>query len=159
MNMSHHHEYMEQAIELAREGMEIGQGGPFGAVIVRDGEIIGKGYNRVVVTSDPTAHGEVTAIRDASRNINNPWLEGATLYTSCEPCPMCLTSSMWAHISSIFYAATREDAANIGFDDAKFYAALQMDVDPECIAVEHIDEFRARAQEVMRPWKERADHY
>lgn len=159
MEQSSHHNYMEQAIELAQQGMEAGEGGPFGAVIVRDGKIIGSGCNRVLSLSDPTAHGEVTAIRDAGKRTCNPWLEGATLYTSCEPCPMCITSAMWAHIEKIFYAATREDAADIGFDDSNFYNALQMTVDTNVIPVEHMADLRQRAQQIMMPWKERADHY
>jgi len=113
--------WMMHAIALARQGMRRGDGGPFGAVVVRDGEIIGEGWNRVLATNDPTAHGEVTAIRDACTRIGSFDLGGCRIYTTGEPCPMCLGAIYWARISSIRYGFSIEDAATIGFDDRAFY--------------------------------------
>jgi len=112
---------MMRAIELARHGMTRGDGGPFGAVVVRDGEIVGEGWNRVLVTNDPTAHGEVTAIRDACSRAATFDLGGCVIYTTGEPCPMCLGAIYWARISAIRYGFGIEDAAEIGFDDRTFY--------------------------------------
>jgi guanine deaminase len=119
--MSSDPNFMLRAIELARHGMSGGAGGPFGAVVVRDGVIIGEGWNRVVGTSDPTAHGEVTAIRDACGNLGHFSLEGCDIYTTGEPCPMCLGAIHWARISRIYYGFSIVDAATIGFDDREFY--------------------------------------
>ena len=113
--------FMRQAIELAKNGMEAGNGGPFGCVIVKDGQIIGQGSNMVLKTNDPAAHAEVVAIREACKNLNNFQLEGCEVYTSCEPCPMCLGAIYWAHIERIVYAANKNDAANAGFDDSFIY--------------------------------------
>lgn len=112
---------MERAIELARQGMRAGDGGPFGAVVVRDGEIIGEGWNRVIATTDPTAHGEVTAIRDACRRVGDPHLDGCEIHTTGEPCPMCLGAIHWARIGRIYYGFRIEEAARGGFDDLAFY--------------------------------------
>jgi tRNA(Arg) A34 adenosine deaminase TadA len=115
---------MQEAIELAQAGARAGAGGPFGAVVVCAGKIIGRGHNRVLVNSDPTAHAEVEAIRDACRQAGAFHLPGATLYASCEPCPMCLGAIYWARIHRLVYAAGREDAAAAGFDDAFIYAEM-----------------------------------
>lgn len=117
-----------RAIELARHGMRRGDGGPFGAVVVRDGEIIGEGWNRVLATNDPTAHGEVTAIRDACARIGGFDLHGCEIYTTGEPCPMCLGAIYWARVSSIRYGFSIEDAAAIGFDDRAFYRQFALPV-------------------------------
>jgi tRNA(Arg) A34 adenosine deaminase TadA len=113
--------FMMRAIELARQGMTRGDGGPFGAVVVRDGTIIGEGWNRVLATNDPTAHGEVTAIRDACARAGTFDLTGCVIYTTGEPCPMCLGAVYWARIARIRYGFSIEDAAEIGFDDRAFY--------------------------------------
>lgn len=113
--------FMRRAIELARQGMLSGAGGPFGAVITLDGEIIGEGWNRVVATSDPTAHGEITAIRDACSRRGDFSLAGAEIFTTGQPCPMCLGAIHWARISRIYYGFRIEDAATIGFDDREFF--------------------------------------
>lgn len=140
--------------------MEAGHGGPFGAVIVKDGMIIGEGHNRVLSATDPSAHGEVVAIRDAARNTGNPWLEGATLYTSCEPCPMCLSTALWAHIREILFAANRDDAAEIGFDDAAFYEELRLGSQQKLMRVLALsDEYRQLARSVMLDWPKRKAHY
>ena len=118
-------EFMDRAIALSHEAIAQG-GGPFGAVIVKNGKIVGEGRNRVVPNSDPTAHAEVMAIRDAAKHNNHPWLEGCILYTSCEPCPLCLSAMYWAHIDSFYYANTRDEAASIGFDDAFIYEQIPL---------------------------------
>lgn len=119
-----HEGYLRHAIRLSREKMHEGQGGPFAAVVVVDGRVVGEGWNRVTSQNDPTAHAEVVAIREACRTLSTFSLEGAVLYTSCEPCPMCLAAAYWAHISSVYYANTTEDAASIGFDDGFIYEEL-----------------------------------
>lgn len=116
--------FMRRAIELARQGMESGSGGPFGCVIAKDGEIVGEGLNQVTSTNDPTAHAEVVAIRDACKNLNSFQLDECVVYTSCEPCPMCLGAIYWARPEQIFMACNRVDAANAGFDDAFIYDEL-----------------------------------
>ncbi len=120
--------FMRQAIELSRQGVTSG-GGPFGAVVVRDGRIIGQGMNRVVPDADPTAHAEVVAIRMACEEIGSHVLEDATIYTSCEPCPMCLGAIWWARISEVVYGNSRKDAATIGFDDAAIYNEVALPLD------------------------------
>lgn len=117
---------MSRAIELARDGMRGGLGGPFGAVVVRDGSIIGEGCNQVISTNDPTAHGEVTAIRDACRRLGSFSLEGCEIYTTGQPCPMCLGAVYWARIRTIYYGFRIEDAAEIGFDDSEFFRQIAL---------------------------------
>lgn len=121
--------FMRRAIELAREGMNQGAGGPFGAVIVREGVIVGEGWNRVIATHDPTAHGEVTAIRDACAKLGTFSLDGCEIHTTGQPCPMCLGAIHWARIGKIYYGFRIEDAAAIGFDDTEFFR--QMHLPPE----------------------------
>ncbi len=115
---------MREAIDLARQGVMKGDGGPFGALIVRGDDIIGRGWNQVVVGRDPTAHAEMNAIRDACRRIGEFRLLGCELYTSCQPCPMCLAATYWARLEHIWYAADEEDAAAIGFDDRHIHDQL-----------------------------------
>lgn len=112
--------HLEQAIQLAVESVDAG-GGPFGAVVVRNGQVVATGQNRVTRDEDPTAHAEIVAIRTACRQLGTFSLEGCVLYTSCEPCPMCLAASMWSRLATVVYAADRHDAARGGFDDAAFY--------------------------------------
>ncbi|MEK7256351.1 MAG: nucleoside deaminase, partial [Bacteroidota bacterium] len=121
-----HQKFMQQAIRLAFEGMRNGEGGPFGAVVVRNGEIIGKGNNQVAASNDPTAHAEIVAIRDACRRLGHFQLDDCILYTSCEPCPMCLGAIYWARPKQIFFACTREDAAAIAFDDDFIYREMEL---------------------------------
>ena len=113
--------FMKRAIELARNGMRNGHGGPFGAVVTRDGEIIGEGWNQVLSRNDPTAHGEITAIRAACARLGTFSLEGCEIHTTGEPCPMCLGAIQWARIRRIHYGFRVEDAAEIGFDDRRFF--------------------------------------
>ena len=116
--------FMRRAIELAQNGVDNDQGGPFGCVITKDGQIVGEGCNEVTSTNDPTAHAEIVAIRAACRNLESFQLTGCVVYTSCEPCPMCLGAIYWARPSAIYFAGTREDAAAAGFDDELFYDEL-----------------------------------
>ncbi len=118
--------FMQRAIELARKGMHGGDGGPFGAVVVREGKIIGEGWNRVLATNDPTAHGEVVAIRDACGKGNVFSLEGCEIYTTGQPCPMCLGAIHWARIGAIYYGFSIADAAGIGFDDRRFFEQFSL---------------------------------
>lgn len=115
---------MEEAIRLASENIDNG-GGPFGAVIVKDGKIVGKGVNRVTANNDPTAHAEVSAIRDATKNLSTFDLSGCEIYTSCEPCPMCLGAIYWARLKHIYYGNTQADAAKIDFDDSFIYRQVE----------------------------------
>lgn len=124
---------MREAIRLARENMRAGAGGPFGAVVVKDGKIIGRGWNQVTSANDPTAHAEVMAIRAACRALGDFRLNGATIYTSCEPCPMCLSAIYWARIERVYFAGTREDAAAAGFDDALLYREVALALEQRSI--------------------------
>ena len=114
-------EYMMAAIDLAEKNLETNDGGPFGAVIIKDGVIVGRGRNTVLRDNDPTSHAEVSAIRDACKNLNTYSLEGCTLYTTCYPCPMCLGAIIWSNISKVYYGNTKEDADMIGFRDDDIY--------------------------------------
>lgn len=116
-----HEEYLRQAIGLAQLGMDRDEGGPFGAVVVKDGEVIGRGNNKVTSSNDPTAHAEVVAMRDACRSLGSFQLEGCTLYTSCEPCPMCFGAIYWARPDAVYYACDKHDASQVGFDDQFIY--------------------------------------
>ena len=118
-------EFLRRAIRLATENAASGAGGPFGAVIVRDGVIVGEGVNTVTASHDPTAHGEVNAIRAAAQTLGSFTLAGCELYTSCEPCPMCLSAAYWARVDAIYYGASAADAARAGFDDAFLYEELR----------------------------------
>lgn len=118
--------FMRRSIALAERKMRENQGGPFGAVIVRDGRIIAEGYNQVTSANDPTAHAEVVAIRNACRALGQFSLAGCEIYASCEPCPMCLAAIYWARLDRIYYAGSRNDAARIGFDDAFLYREIAL---------------------------------
>ena len=147
--------FIEMAADLAREGIARNEGGPFGCVIVKDGAVIGKGNNKVVSTHDPTAHAEVVAIRDACRQLNSHQLDGCTIYTSCEPCPMCLGAIYWARPDRIVYACTREDAASINFDDELIYREILVPLDQRKIPTHQCG--RERGLEVFRLWAEKND--
>ena len=120
-------EFLRRAIALATENVAAGTGGPFAAVIVRDGKIVGEGVNSVTATHDPTAHAEVNAIRAAAKALGSFALAGCELYTSCEPCPMCLAAAYWARVDAVYYGASAADAARVGFDDAFLYTELRKD--------------------------------
>ncbi len=138
-------DFMRRAIALSHEMMAAGQGGPFGAVVVKDGEIIAEGHNQVTTSNDPTAHAEVVAIREACRKLGTFKLEGCEMFASCEPCPMCLSSIYWARIDRIWYANTRQDAAAIGFDDEFLYREVGLPLGDRSIPTEQLlsDEGRA----------------
>jgi tRNA(Arg) A34 adenosine deaminase TadA len=142
--------FLREAIGLARAGAAAGAGGPFGALIVIEGRIMGRGQNRVTSTNDPTAHAEVVAIREACASLGRFHLTGATLYTSCEPCPMCLAAAYWAHVARIVYACTRDDAAAIGFDDAFLYRELSASADERRIP--QLPLLREDGVAVFREW-------
>lgn len=132
--------FMKIAAEEAMEGISRGEGGPFGAVIVKDGKIIGRGHNRVLADCDPTMHGEVAAIRSACSALGTHSLKGAVLYTTAYPCPMCMCAAMWADIDRIVYGCTVEDTANIGFRDEKFYDSLEKGEPPVPVSCEDREE-------------------
>ncbi len=146
---------MERAFELARNGIIENAGGPFGAIVVKDDEIIGEGYNCVTSTNDPTAHAEVMAIRNACKKLDSFQLDDCVIYTSCEPCPMCLGAIYWARPARLFYAATREDAADVGFDDQFIYDEIAGDIDQRRIKTINI--LRDEALKVFRFWKQKSD--
>ena len=155
MDQDSHHLYMQRAAEISRQKMLAGEGGPFGAVVVRDDSILGEGWNRVTSIADPTAHAEIVAIRDACSRVGSFTLEGALIYTSCEPCPMCLAAIWWARISRIYYANTRNDAARIGFDDAEIYQEVTRDLTDRRIPLVHCP--NQEAVQAMREWTEKQD--
>ena len=140
---------------MARNGMNAGDGGPFGAVVVKDGEVIGRGNNRVTSSCDPTAHAEVTAIRDACANLQTFQLDGCILYTSCEPCPMCLGAIYWARPDKVYYGNTKRDAADIGFDDDFIYRELELPMNGRKIPFEQIG--RDTAINTFKEWEAKAD--
>lgn len=149
-------QHLREAITLAREGMDRGDGGPFGCVIVKDGQVVGRGNNRVTSTNDPTAHAEVVAIREACKTLGDFQLTGCTLYTSCEPCPMCLGAIYWARPDRVVFAATREDAADAGFDDQLIYDELPLPPERRRIPTE-ARVLRDEAQAVFKAWKDKED--
>jgi len=153
--MTREEKFMQEAIALSQMGIDQNEGGPFGCVIVKDDVIIGRGNNKVTSTNDPTAHAEVVAIRDACKNLNNFQLEGCEVYTSCEPCPMCLGAIYWARPKIIYYANNREDAAEIGFDDSMIYREMAAGIDTRKIPIKNIA--REDALKVFADWKHKAD--
>ncbi|MEY2949153.1 MAG: hypothetical protein RLZZ248_354 [Bacteroidota bacterium] len=145
-------DYMQKAIEIGQKGMRIGAGGPFGAIVVRNGEILSEAHNGVFVHNDPTAHAEVQAIRAACQKIDHYQLEGATLYTTCEPCPMCLGAIYWARPDRVVYACTRDDAAEAGFDDAFIYRELLLPLEQRTIPLTHLD--KNQALTLFEEWRD-----
>jgi len=148
-------QFMRRAIALAQNGIDQNAGGPFGAVIVKNGETIAEGCNRVTSTNDPTAHAEVVAIRKACEKLKSFQLENCTIYTSCEPCPMCLGAIYWARPARVFFAATRKDAAHIGFDDQFIYNEIEKPIDERQMKI--INLMRDEALVVFRNWTSKAD--
>ena len=148
-------QFMMRAIELARLAVVTNSGGPFGCVVVKDCKIVGEGSNRVTTTNDPTAHAEVVAIRDACANLGTFQLDECTIYTSCEPCPMCLGAIYWSRPAGIFYAGTQSDAAAAGFDDEHFYKEL--DKPNELRKLRMVNLLREEAQKVFQNWTNKAD--
>ncbi len=147
--------FMRRAIELARRGMEANAGGPFGCVVVKNGEVIGEGNNQVTSSNDPTAHAEIVAIRKACEALGTFQLDGCVIYTSCEPCPMCLGAIYWARPQAVFFAGTKNDAAIAGFDDAFIYNELEKPIDGRELAMQNL--LRDEAQRVFAEWSEKID--
>ena len=146
---------MRAAIRLSLSKMRAGFGGPFGAVVVRKGKIVGRGWNQVTSSNDPTAHAEVTAIRDACRRLKTFQLDGCELYTSCEPCPMCLSAIYWARFKKVYYANTRKDAARIQFDDDLIYREVAKPLAKRIIPMKQL--LRPEALKVFVEWKNKTD--
>lgn len=146
---------MKEAIRLSMTGMANNEGGPFGAVIVRNNQIIGRGNNQVTSTNDPTAHAEMIAIREACKNIGSHQLEDCDVYTSCEPCPMCLAALYWARVRKIYYGCSRNDAAAIGFDDDFIYEEIGKDLNQRSIDMEALD--REAALKAFLAWQQKPD--
>ena len=143
--------FMERAIELSIDSVKSG-GGPFGSVIVKDNKIISEGMNRVTKNNDPTAHGEIVAIRNACKNLNDFHLKGCELYTSCEPCPLCLSAIYWARIDKVYYANTRNDAQKIDFDDSFIYSELTKKINQRKIPM--IQLMREEALKGFKLWED-----
>ncbi|MEF2968438.1 nucleoside deaminase [Paenibacillus sp. M1] len=139
MTEKDHSHWMGIAIHEAYENVLQGEGGPFGAIVVKDGKVIGTGRNRVTSLNDPTAHAEVQAIREACRQLGDFQLQGCTIYTSCEPCPMCIGAIYWSRPDAVYYAGTKEDAAHIGFDDQFIYEQIARPMEDRSIPMAQID--------------------
>ncbi len=151
--------HMQEAVRLSREAVRTGRGGPFGCVIVRHGQVVGRGRNEVTSIPDPTAHAEIMAIRDSCRSLGTHRLDDCQLYTSCEPCPMCLAAIYWARIPEVYFGNTRSDAAEIGFDDALIYEQIPLPVTARTVRMHPL--LREAALESFREWAGKADkiHY
>ncbi len=152
-------EFMRAAIALSKDSVHKHNGGPFGAVVVKNGKIVGRGSNKVTETNDPTAHAEVTAIRDACKTLDTFSLQGCEIYSSCEPCPMCLSAIYWARLDKIYYANTQADAAKIDFDDAFLYEQVGLPIGNRSLPQEQL--LRDEALEVFEEWEAKEDktHY
>lgn len=149
--MTREEKFMMEAILLSKTGSEAGEGGPFGCVIVKDDVIVGRGNNKVTSANDPTAHAEIVAIRDACKNLGTFQLEGCEVYTSCEPCPMCLGAIYWARPTAIYYANNRQDAAAIGFDDSMIYEECSKPLSDRKIPMRSVA--RPEAIKVFEQWQ------
>lgn len=147
--------FLREAIRLSIEKMEAGEGGPFGAVVVRNGEVVGRGWNRVTSTNDPTAHAEIVAIRDACSRLKTFSLAGCEIYSSCEPCPLCLAAIYWSRLDGIYYAATCDDAAAAGFDDQHFYREVGKPAGERSIPMRQA--LREEAIVALHAWVKKAD--
>lgn len=152
--MSFQEEFMRRAIACSCENIKLG-GGPFGAVIVKDGKIVAEGANKVTINNDPTAHAEVMAIRNAATNLNDFNLSGCEIYTSCEPCPMCLSAIYWARIDKIWYANTKTDAKNIGFDDSFIYDEVKLPLEKRAIPITQL--LREEGLQAFKQWEQKED--
>lgn len=155
VNMEKKNQLMREAIHESLTGMRKGAGGPFGAIVVKNGEIIGRGYNQVTSTNDPTAHAEIVAIREACRFLEDYQLEGCEIYASCEPCPMCLAAIYWARPSKVYYANTKRDAADIGFDD--YFIEQEIRLEPLERKIPMVQILREEAIVAFEEWKSKED--
>lgn len=150
-----HHYFMSKAIDLAIQNMRAGKGGPFAALVVRDNVIIAEGTNQVTSRNDPTAHAEIVAIREACRKLRSFQLKRCVIYTNCEPCPMCLGAIYWARPAKLYFAATRDNAAKVGFDNAYIYEQSQLPIARRAIAMEQL--MRTEALAAFREWDSKPD--
>jgi tRNA(Arg) A34 adenosine deaminase TadA len=148
-------EFMREAIRISIQKMRSNHGGPFGAVVVKDDVIVGRGWNRVTSTNDPTAHAEVVALRNACRRLKTFQLEGCELYTSCEPCPMCLAAIYWARLKRVYFANTRKDAAKIDFDDDLIYREVRRNVSRRKLPMKQL--LREEALKAFAEWRSKPD--
>ncbi len=155
MNKENKNQFMKEAVSAALNGMKNNEGGPFGRVIVKDGKIVGRGNNKVTSTNDPTALAEETAIRDACKNLKSFQLDGCEIYTSCEPCPMCLGAIYWARPDKVYYGCNQQDAANIGFDDEFIYKEIDLPYDKRSIPFMPL--VREIALDPFEKWSEKGD--
>jgi tRNA(Arg) A34 adenosine deaminase TadA len=146
---------MREAINLSIKKMRAGAGGPFGAVVVKNDRIVGRGWNQVTSTNDPTAHAEVVAIRDACRRLKSFQLEGCDLYTSCEPCPMCLSAMYWSRLRNVYFGNTRKDAARIAFDDDFIYREVALPIRRRKLLMKPL--LRNEALRAFKEWQDKAD--
>ncbi len=144
--------FMQEAVNLAKENLKLKNGGPFGAIVVQDGKIIGRGVNTVTTQNDPTAHAEINAIRDACSFLNNFQLEDCDIYSSCEPCPMCLGAIYWARPRKLYFAATQNDASMAGFDDSKIYKEMELPVEARELLSEQL--LQEEAVDVFTIWND-----
>ncbi len=148
-------DFLQEAIRLSIEKMEANEGGPFGAIVVRNEEVVGRGWNQVTSTNDPTAHAEVVAIRDACSRLKSFSLAGCAIYSSCEPCPLCLAAIYWSRMDRVYYAATCDDAAAAGFDDQNFYQELRKPIAEHSIPMEQA--LRDEALVALHAWVKKKD--
>jgi guanine deaminase len=153
--MTREEKFMSEAITLSQNGVRNNEGGPFGCIVVKGDTIVGRGNNKVTSSNDPTAHAEVVAIRDACKNLGTFQLEGCEIYTSCEPCPMCLGAIYWARPKVVYFANSRQDAANIGFDDSMIYEELGIDLDKRKIPIINLGS--EDALKIFEEWQNKED--
>lgn len=153
--MTREEKFMMEAITLSKKAIENNEGGPFGCIVVKDDQIVGRGNNKVIIENDPTAHAEVMAIRDACKNLGTFQLDGCEIYSSCEPCPMCLGAIYWARPKMVYYANTRDDAASVGFDDSMIYDEIKCDKEERKIPL--INLCRNDALTVFENWAHKND--
>ena len=147
--------FMREAIRLSIQMMRRGQGGPFGAVVVRNGKVVGRGFNQVTSANDPTAHAEIVAIREACKRLKTFQLDDCDLYTSCEPCPMCLSAIYWARLANVFYANTRKDAAKINFDDDFIYREVALPIRKRTLKMKQL--LHKEALAAFAEWQRKTD--
>ncbi|MFZ3230942.1 MAG: nucleoside deaminase [Pseudobdellovibrio sp.] len=153
--MNYNPDFLKKTVDLSRKNMYENIGGPFGAIIIKDGKIIAEGSNQVTSTNDPTAHAEMVAIRKACQNLQTFDLSGCEIYSSCEPCPMCLSAIYWARLEKIYFANSRQDAANIGFDDDFIYQEIPKNIESRKISCIHVDS--EDAKNVFQEWQNKID--
>lgn len=148
--MPQNENFMQEAIELAKRNLDLKNGGPFGAIVVKDGKVVGRGANTVTSTNDPTAHAEINAIRDACKTLDSFQLNDCEIYSSCEPCPMCLGAIYWARPKKLYFAASRQDASDAGFDDEEIYKEIELPVDNRKLPSKQI--LQSEARKVFKLW-------